>query len=474
MFKKIIRNTYFHITIILFISLLIRIVLISKSGPKIDNDTPLYLEQIYNLYDGKGFCIEDYVDNKLKPTAYRAPLFQYLSVLISKTLNIKKENIILVIGWMNFTFSILTVLLSMIIAYIMTKQKKIYILTGYITAINLNLIYNSVLVLTDTTFAFVIGIFILITTLSLKHQSKKYLFLISGVVLGLSVMTRTITKFYFLIHIIFLFFILNHNKSEKIKIISIFLLGYLSIISPWIIRNYQKLDFLGIETNQGLNTIWSVSNLVEIKKNDYKDKEIYEIKKIIIEDRKNHPWPMGAEIEARKKLKLTEVESSKYFQKIGMETILTHPFEFFKIFIRNLMNNITSSTSEIKLIDLFYPGYYDKQHNIMTKFENIENPHQDKKIYIKDILMILPNFIFRIIHLMIFFISIYGAYLLFKKDRISSIFISIFILYLLTLTSAVASYDRYRLPFGILLCLLVSYAAVNLFKKPDTLDNREQ
>jgi hypothetical protein len=182
----------------------------------------------------------------------------------------------------------------------------------------------------------------------------------------------------------------------------------------------------------------------------------------------------GAEIEARKKLKLTEVESSKYFQKIGMETILTHPFEFFKIFIRNLTNNITSSTSEIKLIDLFYPGYYDKQHNIMTKFENIENPQQDKRIYLKDILMILPNFIFRIIHLMILFISIYGAYLLFKKDRISSIFISIFILYLLTLTSAVASYDRYRLPFGILLCLLVSYAAVNFFKKPDTLDNREQ
>jgi hypothetical protein len=135
---------------------------------------------------------------------------------------------------------------------------------------------------------------------------------------------------------------------------------------------------------------------------------------------------------------------------------------------------IIPTYNEIKMINFFYPDYYDKQHNIMTKFENIENPQQDKKIYIKDILMILPNFIFRIIHLMIFFISIYGAYLLFKKDRISSIFISIFILYLLTLTSAVASYDRYRLPFGILLCLLVSYASVNLFKKPDTLDNREQ
>ncbi|MEF3279755.1 MAG: glycosyltransferase family 39 protein [Elusimicrobiota bacterium] len=466
MFKKINKKFYYHLISISVISIFLRIILLLYVGPRIENDTPLYLAQIYNIYDGKCFSITDYVDNKLKPTAYRMPLFQTISAYSAKILNIKKEKIPLLVAILNILFSTGIALIGVLIALIITKNQEIAILTGYLSSINPNLIYNSVLVLTDTTFSFIIAVFIFVSVISLENNSKRYLCL-SGIILGLSVLTRPITKFYFLFHIFLLFFILKDSYKNKIKKIIIFSLSCLIIVSPWIFRNYYRLNFLGLETNQGLNTLWSTARLIKIKaEEDKKDKIIYEMKKIIIETMKTESWPMKAEIEARKKLNLSEVEACKYLQKIGVDTIISSPFDFIKIFLRNIANNITSATAELKIIDfLIGNNYYEKQHKIMTNFENIENRNVEKKIKPEDFIIIAPNLIFRIIHLLIFCVSLIALCFLFKENKNSAIFLFSFISYLILLTSAVASYDRYRLPYEVILNFLFSYMIIKLLKK---------
>ncbi len=262
--------------------------------------------------------------------------------------------------------------------------------------------------------------------------------------------------------LIILFYIFGIKNGAKTSLF--FILGFVLIIFPWIFRNYHKLGFFGIETNQGLNTLWSISSLVEITQKD-KDPIIRRIKEIIIEDRKECPWPMGAEIKARKELRLSEAESSRYLQKIGIETAITHPFGYIKMFLRNLLNNITSATSEIKIIDIFLKkGYYDMQHKIMMRFENIEKSDR-KDIIFKEFLIIIPNLIFRLMHLFSFIVAMIGGYLFAKKYKEYGIFLLSFIFYCLILTSLVGSYDRYRVPCEIILNFFISYAILELYNK---------
>lgn len=448
--------------IIVFLTLLIliRVFLFLTLSPRLDPDSSLYIHHIENLYEGFGFSVRDYVDNNYKPTAYRPPLFQYLSYLITKFFLKDKSMILSSISIINFLSSLSLFIISFVISYYLTKSIPISTLSIILTLLNINMFYNSTLVLTDTFFAAIVSLTIITCTIAIKNNNK-ILFFLTGICLGSSILTRSILKFYPIVLIIYLIYI-NKDIKKALMLTLITLFGVSIIIFPWILRNSKKMGFIGIETNQGLNTLWSTSSLVEIKEKDLKEPMIYEIKKIIIENRKESPWPMGAEIKARKELNLSEVEASKYFQKIGVETILSHPFSFIKIFLRNLLNNITSATSELKMIDiLFYNGYYELQHNIMIRFENIEK--SDKKdISFKEFLLILPNFIFRIIHLISFTIAMIGGYLFTKKKKEIGIFLLSFIWYVLLLTSAVASYDRYRLPFEIILNFFISFAFVKI------------
>lgn len=451
-----------HIFFVLLITIITRGILLKTIGPQIDNDTPLYLEQISNIYHLNQFAVRDYVDNKIKPTTYRMPLWQYINATFMKIFRFKDKDVIKAAGLINFVLSFSTVIIVMITARLIIKDDIVMIFSGYLTALNPNLIYNSILVLTDTTFTFFISLFILVFVGAIKYQ-RKILFLLSSIILGFSVLTRTIAKFWFLFNTILIGYL--SNKQHRITNMILFLSGYLLIITPWVIRNLHKLNFPGLETNQGLNTLWSSSSLVKINEKDKEDPIIYRMKEIIIENRKESPWPMGAEIKIRKELNLSEVEASKLLEKIGIETILSNPLQFSKIVIRNIFNNITSATSELKLIDLLlYNGYYNKQHNIMIRFENIEKSNR-KDITPSEFLIIIPNLLFRVIHLLLFIISIAGLWLVYKKEKEIAIFIFSFIIYIVVLTSLVASYDRYRLPLEGFMSFLTSYYIICLLRK---------
>lgn len=457
MYKKVV---FFLLTFFIVV-LYIRFLLFLKISPRFDPDSNTYIEHIINIYDGRGFSIKDYTDEQIKPTAYRMPLFQYLSYIITKLIFNSKEDILNSIEIINLLSSIVLLINSFIISYHLTSNLYIGFLTLLLTLLNLNILYNSTLIMTDTLHAAIASISITFFIFAMKNKSL-IMFLIGGMALRLAVLTRPILKFYPIILTVVIY--LNFIKERgRFKYTIIPLIGFILVITPWIVRNYKKMNFLGLETNQGLNTLWSTSSLVEIKEKDLKEPIIYEIKKIIIENRQESPWPMGAEVKARKKLNLSEVESAKYFQRIGIETILSNPVGFIKIFLRNLLNNITSATSELKMIDiLFYNGYYELQHNIMIRFENIEK--SDKKdISFKESLLILPNFIFRIIHLISFIIAMIGGYFYIKENKKIGIFLLSFIWYTLLLTSFVGSYDRYRMPFEIILNFFISIIIFKLY-----------
>jgi len=443
--------------------ILIKVLLCSYLGPIIDNDSPEYLSYIENIYNGYGFSRNDYVDNQIKSTAYRMPLFPYFNYYANKILgNNKKENFERTILITNTLFYLLILIFCFLISKILTNDNKFSLISTLILSLTPNLFYNSFLVLTDTMFSFTVILFSYFFIKFIKTNQKLFL-IISAITLGITLLTRPIMKFYILI-LIMIFLFAEGNLSSKIKNSAMFIFFFSIAISPWLIRNYYKLNFWGFETNQGINTLWSsISIMDDYNPND--DEITAKIRKILVKYKNTYPFigPLEGEREVRKSLNLSEVEASKYLNKIGMETIIAKPHKFLKIYLRGLINNFTSATSELKLIDyLFYKGYYDRQHQIMMNIHNHKLPN------FKEILIIFPNIFFRFVHLIIFLVVLFLMADYFKKEKIAPLFLISLFSYLIGIASLVASYDRYRLPVEFIISFYLTYFIYNfkeLFQK---------
>ena len=443
--------------------ILIKVLLCFYLGPIIDNDSPEYLSYMENIYNGYGLSRVDCRDNQIKPTAWRMPLFMYFNYYTNKIIsNNKKENFAKTILITNTMFYLLILILCFLISKTVTNDIKFSLASTLILSLTPNLFYNSFLVLTDTMFSFTIILFSYFFIKFIK-TNKKHFLIISGITLGITLLTRSIMKFYILI-LVMIFLFAEGNPRSKIKNSAIFIFFFSITISPWLIRNYYKLNFFGFETNQGINTLWSsISIIDDYNPND--DEITAKIRKILVKYKNTYPFsgPLEGEREARKTLNLSEVEASKYLNKIGIETIISKPHKFLKIYLRGIINNLTSATSELKLIDyLFYKGYYDRQHQIMMNIHNHKLPN------FKETLIIFPNIFFRFVHLITFLVVLFLMADYFKKDKIVSLFLISLFSYLIGIASLVASYDRYRLPVEFIISFYLTYFIHNfkeLFQK---------
>ncbi|MGC8729232.1 MAG: hypothetical protein ACP5SD_08215 [Elusimicrobiales bacterium] len=424
-----------------------------KIPPQIVGDSPEYVSVIKNISEGKGFSEVDPTDNQIKAYARRPPIFFYAVYIFNFFKDIGKNTIFL-----NYLSSFLIVFLSIYLSFYITKNKLIAIATGWLLSLNANILYNSLLIMSDTFFSLTVIIFILIVIYFINNPTKK-LFLLMGISLGVCVLTRTVLKFYWIILglLIFFYFFKSEDIKKRLKYLFLFIFSYSIIILPYHLRNYKKLKTLSIESYQGASAMWSIMPLIE--NTDYEKLYQKDISyKEILDILKKYDYPNLAEHEIRKRYDLDTVEYSKKLFGIAKYTIINNPSGYFKIFIKNIINNITSSSAYLKIIDFAKPGYYDKQHKIM-----LDLTIQKNNINLSQIKYLIPNLIFRILNLIIFVFSLIGIIASFKKlDKRQSIFLISFLSYIIIISSLSSSYDRYRLPIEFIINFYLAYFLCNL------------
>jgi hypothetical protein len=337
-------------------SIFIRIYFLSIDGPRYAGDSDEYLEVMNNISNGLGFSRIDPGANKLMPYADKPPVFYYAGALTKKVLGNNLElNIII----LNLFCSICVILLSIYFSNLMTGNHTISLITGWLMSLNINLIFNSLLIMSDTFYLFIILFFMIFTFKALKRK-KIYMFFIIAVILGISILTRTLLKFYWIFFIIFIAFIIKENKLNKKRFITAFLLGYVLTVVPYHIRNYVKLRVISpIEMYQSVASLYAVMPLIE--GTDYsgltsKYSHIKEISKMCA----GHDMPPCPEISQR--FKLTMVDLNKYFTAMTFYTIIKNPLGYIKIYIKSLISCITSAGSPIFTIEILRPGYFRWQH----------------------------------------------------------------------------------------------------------------
>ena len=183
----------------------------------------------HNLANGSGFSMEPNI-----PTPIRAPGYPFFLSIIY-----------LVFGHSYFIVRIFQAILSAltcVILYYTAKEifdEKIAKVSAWLLLFYPVLIVYTGLILSETlfTFLFIITVFLLVKGLS--SEKNKY-FILSGLFLGLSTLTRPVTLLLpFLIF--FLIIITNRNLLSKWLL---FFTVFCIVLLPWSIRNYQKFGII--------------------------------------------------------------------------------------------------------------------------------------------------------------------------------------------------------------------------------------
>jgi hypothetical protein len=240
-----------NLLIIFGLSLLIRIIYIYLLIP---DDFNFRLED-QNIYTNIGLSIiqtGEFVhqtDSGFEIETERTPLYPaFLSVIWLLT----DYNPWFVIFVQAVIDSFSCIVIGLIVAQVIPKA---LIAGGILSAFNMNMVASSGMILTDSLFLLPFSLFLLTTLIYLKNRNLSYMIFLS-ITLALSVLIRPVTYYMLpILPIVFLWYLVSKKESlAKVFLhIVMFLLIASILLSPLIIRNYQKFNTISITSQTGLH-----------------------------------------------------------------------------------------------------------------------------------------------------------------------------------------------------------------------------
>ena len=188
-----------------------------------------YRAIVDNLLDGKGYLAGEF-------RAFRPPLFPLMHAGILAVFG--RDNMLALRLFFILIGSITCVGLYLIARDIF--RLKLAMLAGLLLALSPQHIWYSIHILSECPYTLFL-VFLIYFLLKAVQKNKLAFSTTAGILLGLSLLTRSILAGF--IPFIFLWiFVVYKNKLTALKHFIVFLIPALLILSPWVIRNYMVLD----------------------------------------------------------------------------------------------------------------------------------------------------------------------------------------------------------------------------------------
>lgn len=229
----------FLFTGILLLCLLVRFFcLLQNSWVQPQNDEKVYLGYAKHIATKGEF-----------PGSFRPPGYPYFIAVLG---SLGVRDVPLLTKWAQILLSLLTCLFLMWTSQTVFDEKTALV-TGILFALYPNLAVFSTLLLSESLF-----IFFLVSSVALliqgNAQSKWYYFAISGFLMGLAALTKSMILYFSPIIVLCLWKIPKQASTPRINAGIIFFFFFCITIIPWTIRNYRLFNsFILIESNAGLN-----------------------------------------------------------------------------------------------------------------------------------------------------------------------------------------------------------------------------
>lgn len=439
-FKKYHENDYYLIISFILINILIRLIILNfipdDTNYNFKNDQSKYWRLSDYLISGRFF---DYGWDITRLPIYPVFLAFLRELNDSVQFILIIQNILFIIG-LTFFFKIYK--------EIFNDKNSIY-LAFFLTCINLNLIFVSNVILTESVFIIFSTLFIYFFIKYLKSDNNIKYLLISAIILALCYYTRPIAYYYVFVGI--LIFIKEQKFKYSFRDFSIFFVIFLVFTSLWSLKNLKYHKNFSFNSTSGIFVGYYLPyldqykfglNLNEAKEFRYKKYNEYLKQKKLL-NLKNVPYA------------LDKIEREYFYSELK-EFQLSH---FFKLFIVGTLKNLLSPT----IIEFSY--FYDIKK---TNFSSIQSKDifQKFKIYIfKNENKIFSNLLILslLIYVIKYLISICGLKIINKKNLRIFVFFGLFIAINLILTVPFGG-ARYRLPFEIILIIFLTSGIINILK----------
>jgi len=148
--------------------------------------------------------------------------------------------------------SLFNIILTYYIALKLFNIKSLALLSAFFMAIDPHQSLYCNYLVTETLFVLVFLTSIYFLICYLKNNKKAIILLLSALFLGLSVLIRPISKYYFLISIFIIFFYYFPILKSKIFVsTTIYLIVFFVTVLPWQLRNYVLFDRFALSTVSG-------------------------------------------------------------------------------------------------------------------------------------------------------------------------------------------------------------------------------
>jgi len=239
------------ILIVFFLALIVRLVNLFLLIPDDFNfrleDQDIYVNLGLSMLETGEFVYNS--DNIYITETARTPLYP---VFLSAIWNLVGYNPWAVVFIQSIIDSVTCVIIGLVSSLVVPRT---FLLGGVLSAININLVVHSGMILTDSLFLLLFTIFLWSTVVYLKSRKLKHLIMLS-LMLSLSILTRTVA--YYLIPIlgfVFLWFLLPKKESLSKVVLHIltFFLTTSILLIPLIDRNYKQFNTTSITSQTGLH-----------------------------------------------------------------------------------------------------------------------------------------------------------------------------------------------------------------------------
>ena len=299
------RVDFYLITGLFILALIPRLLYVVQIETPPFSDEKDYEKCALNFITGHGLIMNDMYK------AYRAPAYPLFIAAIYK---ISPGNVLLVRIIQAVLGALLPVILYVIIRLIPYKSVsgwKIYLwpmFVGIQAVFMDSFIFFTGQMLTETIFCLQLSAFILLCGLVLGwfyfKNSSLYIWILMGVMAGITTLTRPVFLLIFLGMLFFICFKIG-IKNLKSTVLIAFVFCILTIL-PWTFRNRIVLGhWVPVTTNTGVNFY--------IGHNPY-----YSY------------WSTGDKTGIRNRTDFNEIEESNYFFKLGLDYIKSNPGQFLK------------------------------------------------------------------------------------------------------------------------------------------------
>jgi len=314
------------------------------------------------------------------------------------------------------------------------KSPQISLIAAFLYSISFLSAYYSVKLLTEIPFTFVLTLGILILIKGLKKDKPLY-FALTGLLIGLTPLIRTIAQ-YFPLVLIFVLMLTDNTLIRKLRNIAILLILFVVAISPWQFRNLQVYGHYSLSNVAGQVLLaWNVA----AAKAEAENINRYEAEARLI----------GNSLDGI----TNPFERSKIKKKIAVSYILRHPLQYAKYSLKGIVQMFLG-TGRSGISDLFgieieprpfgYEPLADTAYRVIRSWDNE-----------------LPTIILFIKQIIEYLFLIIGLVIMCMKDKkLFLLLLVMTIFYFVALTGPVG-YSRYRIPI-IPFYLIIS--AVGIFE----------